>query len=358
MAGQPSHRPVCREDIALDLGQRDRAFGRTAVEMADRIARILPALVEQPELGAALVFDEAVAVEVPGVLDPAERRKRVRPQPIEQRVVAGPGVGLGQQDQPQRGRVDAPVVGVVWRLAGPRHLAGAHLVQDLAGLGVVPRIVVGRLETAEDLERGLRQRRHERDRLEPRDQAVAAEQGREPRDPGGQVRLAFAGTVVAQRGEVGQRADHGAVEQFVVGLDPRRIERPLAGRRRGPAVGRTCRAAHRVGGRRAVVVLAGRDLPADGRAGTRLELHQPRRDDGRAGPGVGVGGRVEPRVGRNDGRRPTRAIEAVVGEGRPVSVEDDRQERPALRARVAADFEDVGHVDAERELQPEMLDGG
>ena len=75
MAGEPRHRPVRGEDVALDLGQRDRAHRRPAVEVADRIARILPALVEQPELRAALVFDEAVAIEVAR----SSRSSRARP---------------------------------------------------------------------------------------------------------------------------------------------------------------------------------------------------------------------------------------------------------------------------------------
>ena len=141
VAGQVGHRSAGGEDVALDLGERDRRLGGRAVHVPDRIARILPALVEQAEPRAPLVLDEAVAVEVAGVVDPGQGREGVRPQAVEQRVVARPGIRLAQEDEPQRRRVDAAVVGVVGRLARAGHLAGAQLVQDLARLRVVPRIV-------------------------------------------------------------------------------------------------------------------------------------------------------------------------------------------------------------------------
>ena len=86
------------------------------------------------------------------------------------------------------------------RLAGAGHLAGPQLVQDLARLGVVPRVVGGRLEAGEDRQRLDRDDRVERDQLERGDDAVAAEQRREPRDPGGEVRLALGRPVVRGAG--------------------------------------------------------------------------------------------------------------------------------------------------------------
>ena len=79
------------------------------------------------------------------------------------------------------------------RLAGPGHLAGPQLVQDLARLGVVPRVVARGLEAGEDIERRDREGRDERDRLERRDDAVPPEQRREPRDAGREVVLAGTG---------------------------------------------------------------------------------------------------------------------------------------------------------------------
>ena len=64
MAGKPGHRPVGREDVALHLGQRDRPDRGPAVEVTYRISRVLPALVEEPELGPTLIFDEAIAIEI------------------------------------------------------------------------------------------------------------------------------------------------------------------------------------------------------------------------------------------------------------------------------------------------------
>ena len=40
------------------------------------------------------------------------------------------------------------------RLAGPRHLAGPHLVEDLARLRVVPRVVRRGLEPGKHVEGG------------------------------------------------------------------------------------------------------------------------------------------------------------------------------------------------------------
>ncbi len=206
MTGQAGHRAAGGVDVALDLGQGDRRLGRLPVGMADRVARVLPALVEQAEPRSAQVLDEAVAVEVARVVDPVERRQRVRPQPLEQRVVAGPGMGLAEQDQPERGRIDRPVVGVVRRLARVGHLAGPQLVEDLAGLGVVPRVVRRRLEPGQDAQRVARPGGRERHGLERGDQAVAPEQRREPRDARGEVRLPLRRTVVAEHRQVGQRA--------------------------------------------------------------------------------------------------------------------------------------------------------
>ena len=156
MPRQPGHRPSRGVGVALDLGQGDRALGELPGRVADRVARVLPALVAQPEPGPPVVLEEPVAVEVAGPVDPAEGGQGVRPQALDQRVVAGPGVDLAEQDEPQRRRVDRAVVRAVRRLAGPGHLAGPQLVEDLAGLGVAPRVVGRRLEPGEDLERRRR----------------------------------------------------------------------------------------------------------------------------------------------------------------------------------------------------------
>ena len=152
--------------------------------------------------------------------------------PSTTRVVAGPGVELAEQDEPERGRIDAAVVRAVWRLARTSHLAGAQFVQDLAGLGVAPRVVSGRLEPGEDLEGGLGERRDEGHGLQGGDDAVAPEQRREPRDAGGEVLLAGLRAVVVQRVKVGDRAAQGPVEELMVGPDVRHLEARGVRRRR------------------------------------------------------------------------------------------------------------------------------
>ena len=138
------------------------------------------------------------------------------------------------------------------RLAGPRHLAGPHLVEDLARLRVVPRVVRRGLEPGKHLERRHGEGRDEGDRLERRDDAVPPEQRREPRDPGREVMLAGQRPVVAEHREVADGTGQRPIQQLVVRIDmtgPRtgaRAERlarrvfagaALAGARRGCAAG-------------------------------------------------------------------------------------------------------------------------
>jgi hypothetical protein len=67
-------------------------------------------------------------------------------------------------------------------------LAEAQLVQDLARLGVTQVVHLGRLLCGERAQRGPGQLRHERQGLVAGQQAVAAEQGHEPGQPGGRQR--------------------------------------------------------------------------------------------------------------------------------------------------------------------------
>src|SRR3954466_3182586 len=131
---------------------------------------------------------------------------------------------LTEEDEPERGRIDAAVVRAVRCLACPGHLAGPQLVQDLSGLGVAPRIVLGGLKAGEDLERRLCERRDEGHGLEGRNDAVASEESREPRDAGRKVLLAGIRTVVVQRVEVGDRLAQGPVEELMVRADVRDLE--------------------------------------------------------------------------------------------------------------------------------------
>ena len=139
--GATRRQPLAGKDIALNFRQRDIALGELPVGMEDRVEGILPALVGQPLLGGAPIFDKAVLVGIAGTVDPLQRRLDRRPQLGQRFVVAGAlDIEAGQQNE-QRGRIDAAVILRERHLAQRRHLAAAHLVQDLAGLGIGERIV-------------------------------------------------------------------------------------------------------------------------------------------------------------------------------------------------------------------------
>ena len=81
-----------------------------------------------------------------------------------------------------------------------------HLVDDLAGLGVDRRVVFGRLEGGENTERVARELRPEEERLQARDERVAAEDGHEPGHPRGGKLAGDARILVhPERGKVGDR---------------------------------------------------------------------------------------------------------------------------------------------------------
>ena len=65
-------------------------------------------------------------------------------------------VRAGQHDE-QRRRVDAAVVAAERHLAERGHLAVAHLVQDLAGLGVALGVDLGRLRRGQKREHAARE---------------------------------------------------------------------------------------------------------------------------------------------------------------------------------------------------------
>src|SRR3954452_23168302 len=70
--GETGQAEPCRVDVALDLAQRDRAFGKGPVAVEDGIRRVLPSLLHESVLRAASVLDEAVGVAVAGTVDPRE----------------------------------------------------------------------------------------------------------------------------------------------------------------------------------------------------------------------------------------------------------------------------------------------
>src|SRR3954451_908881 len=146
-----------------------------------RVPLVLPRLVLQTALGAPLVLDEAVAVAVAVLLDPIERGERGLLQVAHERRVVRPTPHLREQDEVERCRVDGAVVALV---PCARRLAVAHLVHDLAGLRVARGIVFLRLEIGEDFECGTCSLGPEQQRLQARDDRVAAEDRHEPRNAG------------------------------------------------------------------------------------------------------------------------------------------------------------------------------
>ena len=142
-----------RVGVALHLDERDRRLGQRPVTVADRVARVLPALVEQPALRVPLVLDQAVTVDVAVVVHPAQRGEGIGPQALDQLRVACPALVLVEQHQPQRRRIDRAVVRRVGDFSHSRQLALAQLVQDLARLCVAPVVDLGRLETGQDRQR-------------------------------------------------------------------------------------------------------------------------------------------------------------------------------------------------------------
>jgi hypothetical protein len=179
-----------------------------------RVAAVLPRLVVEPARAAPSVLDEAVAVEVARLVDPGECVHRRLAEAAHERGVVSPAPDLREQDQVERRRVDRSVV-----IAEParRSFPVPDLVDDLPRLRVELRIVLGRLEVREHLERAAGELRPEQQRLQARDQRVPPEYGHEPRHPGrGQRAEAVADP---QRGEVGNRT-----RERMVQVVPRRAQ--------------------------------------------------------------------------------------------------------------------------------------
>jgi hypothetical protein len=115
-------------------------------------------------------------------VDPRERAFEMGPQLLEQHEIAGSLEVGGRHHRKQRRRVDAAVVALERHLAQRRHLSAAHLVDDLARLGIALGVVRVRLVRREEPQHAARDRRIDPERLERHDQRIAAERRAEPRD--------------------------------------------------------------------------------------------------------------------------------------------------------------------------------
>src|SRR5581483_3122782 len=111
LLGQPRAAALRVEDVALDLAARDRRLGEVAVCEQDRVPRVLPALVAKAALAVSpLVLDVPVAVAVAVAVDPREGGAGMGLELSHQLAIAGPALGLVEQDQEQRRRIGAAEV--------------------------------------------------------------------------------------------------------------------------------------------------------------------------------------------------------------------------------------------------------
>src|SRR5204863_3874208 len=98
-ASQPSSAHVRVVGIPLDLGGRDRRLRGAAVRELNPGVGVLPAVVLESLRRAALVFEVAVAIEIPFLVDPTERAPRIRLEPSYEGGVCSPALVLVEQDQ-------------------------------------------------------------------------------------------------------------------------------------------------------------------------------------------------------------------------------------------------------------------
>ena len=207
--------------VALELARGPGEPGQPPVPVGDRIPRVLPALVLEPRLlVAAPIPDVAIAEEVGVVVDPGEGGPRLVLALSDQRAVAGPPLVLVQQDHVQGGGVRAAVVRGVQ--VAPR-TPSSRRTASRGGCGPGPRRGSRRpaaLPVPECLQGRRRQLGREGQRLQAGEDAVAAEHGHEPGEPGrGKA---------PPTGDQRREAERGQVDQAAA------VGRPSAGRRRIP----------------------------------------------------------------------------------------------------------------------------
>ena len=296
-AVEPRRGPAARVRVRLDLDERDGRLGERSIGVRDGVARVLPTLVDEAGLGSARVLEEAVAVAIAEAIHPIERGVEARPELTDELDVGRRAVVLGEQDDEERRRVDGAVVGREGHGADARELAASELVHDLARLLVALRIVVFALmphEQAERLARGLGRHPEVEQR---RDDRVAPEEARVPRDARGdegRVRITR-----EQHAQIAAGSREDRVEEGVRRLDADLPFEPLlvARDRRARADGRRGLVAPGLGLRQ------GRDGDGE-RDATRSRRGRGRRGSSRCPPRVCPDeGRSGPRFAGRDRRR-------------------------------------------------------
>jgi hypothetical protein len=193
----------------------------------DAVQRVLPALVDESRRRPAAVLEQAVAVEIAEVVQPAQGRVDLRLELAEQPERTGPVGVLAQQAEEHGSGVDRPVVAGERRRFHGGELAETQLVQHLAGLLVVLVVHLRPQPPRKQSQRVLGHRGVEGEHLERGDDAVAPEEGRVPRHAGGVVAPAV--ELRSQQPQVQQRAPQGAIDELLVDLDARAFRQPGIG---------------------------------------------------------------------------------------------------------------------------------
>lgn len=321
--------PASGVHVALHLAKRDWARGKRAVFVEDRVAGILPSLIDEAHRRMAEVLDQAVAIAVPVPLHPGERELDVRPNAANQVQVPGaPRVGACEHDEERR-RVHASVVAAEGNLSQRGHLAAAHLVNDLSGLRVEIEVLLLRLGLRQEAENALRQPGVHPENLQRGDDSVPPEGRAEPGNAS--VGIGPAPRLGQHHVQIGARAVQPIVELLVGRGHDTPIRLVLFERVQRGAPGR---------------------LEAERFLGNAPHLAGETNDVGRcfAGPERDVEFELGFRssrwrgLARNAG--PTHdAVQPLVREGH-AGLLDDRRELPAGGvAPRASDLENVGEVD-------------
>src|SRR5215470_10425084 len=222
--GQRRRVPFGAINVGLHLAQRDRPLGCTAILVKDRVVRVFPTLINQTVRVLTLVFYESVAVRIAIGIEPAERSLDVRPELPDGVEITGAFEILAEQQHEQRSRVDTAVIARKRYLAKPRHLAIAHLVQDLTGFGIPFGIYVSRLRRGEKPQHALGDQRIDPQSEKGSKNSIAPKRGAEPRDPSEGIWPKIG--IGQQHVEIGDRAARKLVEKRVGAVE---AGRPAAG---------------------------------------------------------------------------------------------------------------------------------
>ena len=186
LARQPGAAHLGVVGVALQLAGGAREAGQAPVAVRDRVPRVLPALVLEPGLLVApLVGDVAVALQVGVVVDPGQRRARLRARaraPASCRRSSARTRRAAPRRAASRRRSRSTASAAAPRRRSSRRSAAR------AGCGPGPRRGSRRAATPATgrARRSVvaRQLRRERQRLQAGEDAVAAEHGHEPGQPG------------------------------------------------------------------------------------------------------------------------------------------------------------------------------